>query len=312
MRVARELPKLDAANTPRVADLSFRQVLDLTASNAKELGRLPEHDKVEVLERAEKHTQPVRYIATGLKHERELAADEHRIRFPDGDDPRGAERPITVRPIKDGGIHRWKVRLGCNEVGRRLPELAQLEAKKPTFLARLSAVDEMKRRSKELAAESKRLESVARQEEHQINRDIMVEIEAQHGPCFPYVHWQEIEVSPALQNKLVAAANDKERFLLLQRTRQAPRWICGGVAGDINLFKYEMPGPPPLPGLAEEDELEIDEPDEPEFCLEHPGMDEAFVAFNKYLGGRDLTWDDAEVLVRLLKEADERALAHAS
>ena len=55
MRVARDLPKLEAAdpaNTPRVADLSLRQALDLIAENSRTVLRVPEPERPAVLERA--------------------------------------------------------------------------------------------------------------------------------------------------------------------------------------------------------------------------------------------------------------------
>ena len=53
MRVAREMPKLaekQPANTPRVADLSFRQALDLVAANAHTARKIKPEALPEVLE----------------------------------------------------------------------------------------------------------------------------------------------------------------------------------------------------------------------------------------------------------------------
>jgi hypothetical protein len=58
MRVAHHLEKLDPANTPRVADLSFRQALHLIAENfqtARKLQKLPEEQQAEVLEQVSQH-----------------------------------------------------------------------------------------------------------------------------------------------------------------------------------------------------------------------------------------------------------------
>jgi hypothetical protein len=248
MRVARELPKLDAANTPRVADLSFRQALEELASNAKTIAKLAEHDKAEALERAEQQTMPMRRIVKGMKQEQNRAEANDCIRWPDGDLPRGTDRPITVNRVTEGSIssvsdigHMWKIRLGLNESGRRFPDLVDAERKKPQFLARLSATEELKRRSKELKAESERLERLALEQHWQICRDIGAEIEAEHGPCFPYVNWEILEVSPEVQKTLEAAATDEERFSLLQasrHTKQSLRWITRGLNGDFRLFNY--------------------------------------------------------------------------
>ena len=55
MQVARELPRLqaaDPANTPRVADLSFRAALEIVAVNAQTARKIPEADRPEVIEAA--------------------------------------------------------------------------------------------------------------------------------------------------------------------------------------------------------------------------------------------------------------------
>jgi hypothetical protein len=55
MRVARELPRLDAdnpANTPRVADMSFRQALDTIADAASAARAIPELERADVLDAA--------------------------------------------------------------------------------------------------------------------------------------------------------------------------------------------------------------------------------------------------------------------
>jgi hypothetical protein len=54
MRVARELPKLDAANTPRVADLSFREALNLVVKNSRTVRQIPEDKRGRVLDQLAK------------------------------------------------------------------------------------------------------------------------------------------------------------------------------------------------------------------------------------------------------------------
>src|SRR5947209_4796544 len=58
MQVARQVPKLDPANTPRVADLSLRGALELIASSAKAARKIPGPDQARVLEAAAEKVMP--------------------------------------------------------------------------------------------------------------------------------------------------------------------------------------------------------------------------------------------------------------
>jgi hypothetical protein len=83
MRVARELPKLDPANTPRVADLSFRQALELTASNARTTARIPLLDRPVVLDQAaEEKVSVLSDIEAQHRRRRQQAKRERRERRP--------------------------------------------------------------------------------------------------------------------------------------------------------------------------------------------------------------------------------------
>jgi hypothetical protein len=187
-------------------------------------------------------------MASGVAKEKLIAECEKRIRYPDGDAPRGVDRPLTVSPAREGSItgvkdysRMWRVRLGCNEAGRRLPELIDLEQKKASFSARLVAVEEMRKQAKELAEESKRQERRARETQAEIDHDVFKAIEKAHGPCFPYVRCDICEVSEAVQEELEAAGSDEDRLKILDAatdTNDAPRLVCRAHSGDLTLWSY--------------------------------------------------------------------------
>src|SRR5262245_5404335 len=89
MQVARELPKLGGSNPPRVADLSFRQALELIADNAAEAARVPELDRPEALDRAAEEV--LRRRRPSLR-EMEQAREEERRRRRDAARKRGIDR----------------------------------------------------------------------------------------------------------------------------------------------------------------------------------------------------------------------------
>jgi hypothetical protein len=231
MRVARELPKLDAANTPRVADLSFREALRLTAQNASVITKSPEEDRQEILERSGTTARPMRYIAVQVKRERERARNEELVWDVDeqDEDEESPEEKVAYAALLDA----------------KRKEIAA----RPEFVARAQAVETLEAKLEALQAEDE-----------------------------------------ALGAKLVKVWDERSAIV-----RQ--RW------DDERQLRKD------IFALAE-DELEI-ERDDLEFRQEHPGMDDAFSAFDKYLGGRKPTWGDFQVMGQLLKEADERTLAHA-
>jgi hypothetical protein len=81
MQVARELPQLDEANTPRVAGLTFRQALDLLAQNARQARRVPLEDRATVIDRAsEQRTTVLSEMVVAHREGKARRRDEQRRR----------------------------------------------------------------------------------------------------------------------------------------------------------------------------------------------------------------------------------------
>jgi hypothetical protein len=97
MRVTRELPKLqerDPANTPRVADLSFRRALELVAENAETTRNLALPERQRTLDRADEADRPT----TIREAAREVRAEDRRNR---DQAERQRRRSLTRQPHDD-------------------------------------------------------------------------------------------------------------------------------------------------------------------------------------------------------------------
>jgi putative DNA primase/helicase len=93
MQVAREVPRLEEANTPRVADLSLRKALDLAAQNAKEARRLPGPEQDEQMDDSEKEDPADREMT-----ERQQDSSNQRVTSTpkDGEEAQGVEETDKV------------------------------------------------------------------------------------------------------------------------------------------------------------------------------------------------------------------------
>jgi hypothetical protein len=194
MQVAKELPKLDEANTPRVADLSFRQALDLVSKNSRGLRQIPEEQREHALDLVEDDPQANMYrVKSQIMRDENHEELKRRALEPSKYLPttRGKR---TIRMFRNADEQMWCVQIGPDENGAKLPERVEREKKNRGYLAQEREIKKLRDRAKELREEAKELDRVAQDKYHELQEKLHQRVHEKYGPAYYYVESYDFTV----------------------------------------------------------------------------------------------------------------------
>jgi hypothetical protein len=171
MRVARELPKLGEANTPRVADLSFRQAIDLVLKNGRGLRQIPAESRDHALELLEQDNH-----ANVYRVKAELVREAKR------------EELHRFAPAEGKRVE-WPLKIESNWAAQNLERLKSEARSSPKFALRAEEIREMElleqdigRQIKDLYRKQQTLINQRFEKISELDRDVIRTIENEHGP----------------------------------------------------------------------------------------------------------------------------------
>jgi hypothetical protein len=164
MFVAREAAKLDEADTPRVAYLSFREALVEFGRGAAAVTKIPEADKAEAFQRTEESDgRKIRYAARDIRRLKQLEENQGPARgWWTLEDYLESEEEI---------------------LGGALEEKKKLVSELPEFVEREQQIEAMKAEAERLFNESEKLRAHADDATLQLRQDIEDRAESELEQC---------------------------------------------------------------------------------------------------------------------------------
>lgn len=241
MRLAKELPKLDAEKRNRVADLTFRDALKSIAGTAKVLRSFSEPQAEAMFENAENKNSV--YRAT-IQVCRDANRERDREQEPLRSESCGEDRPIDLireKHSREDGRHIWSIRMGPNAAGLALRSNLDALKLEPTFADRRREIDCQIERVKALRREADRIEAEARENGRNLADDLLIEVTLRHGWPNPVSHILSYWLTEDFDHELAALDEDSAFDIFLEAIRDKDTRITAksqGWNGDICWMSY--------------------------------------------------------------------------
>lgn len=238
MRVARGFASMDSDKSATVADLSFRDALNMLSVTGSAAASMPP----ESFDRVSKLAGDV-----GLRHalsnvRRADMLSKYTLETPRAllPSPTGRKMRVARNPTK----RQWMLAVGPDVSREKLMQREQLAREDESVRALQQEQDELKARADELEAEAKRLRADA----EAVGREINAAIKEIVGPVSPFTETFDFQCDETIDAEL-AALPQEQRVDRLLAARGSPDGelveIERGYWGDMNLKSHQSiePGP---------------------------------------------------------------------